>query len=182
MQYIDAATAVNAAKALYHVGVYVDEKSVKEGLAAVRLSARQEYIKEKDVLVDGAHNVDSLIYLDDTLKSYFPSRKKVLLIASMKDKDVSYFRTIAQREQPEVYVCRLNYERAAEGDKLAGLFSGLPISVTVIEDVKEAFAAAHSRAQSEGKMLVVAGSIYLAGEVLDILGKERPAGPFASED
>ncbi len=171
-QYINAATAITAARALYHVGVFINPDAVRAGLAATCLPARQQYIEDKDILVDGAHNVDSLQFLHETLKEQFSGRNKVLLVAAMDNKDVSYLDTIATEEQSRVVATEMRYDRCRRAGEMAQIFTGATV-VEVIPDVADALAAARRIAAESDAMIVVAGSLYLAGEVLDILEKEK---------
>lgn len=55
-------------KVLAKEGYTIDENHIRKGLKKTVLPARQQYIKDSDILVDGAHNVDSLKYLYETLR------------------------------------------------------------------------------------------------------------------
>jgi len=173
-QYVNAVTAIVAARALYHVGVFIGAEDVRAGLAATYMLARQQYIEAKDILVDGAHNLDSLQFLHETLKESFAGREKVLLVSAMSNKDVSYLGKIAADEHARVIVSEMDYERCMRAEKLAELFTGASV-VEVIPNVGEAFAAARRLAKESGAMIVIAGSLYLAGEILDLLKTEENA-------
>ena len=166
MQYVNAAVAVRAAKELARRGFRISEQHIREGLANTVLTGRQQYVPQADALVDGAHNVDSLKFLHDTLQTYYADRRKVLICASMKDKDVSYFAQMADQFD-KVYASQMDYERSMTAQEMAKNFPA-GTDITLCTGTEDAYAKAKGYAAEQGAMIVFAGSIYQAGEALDL--------------
>lgn len=118
------------------------------------------------MLIDGAHNEGALRELQATLETRFADRKLVLLAAAMAEKDISVLSEIAQKRGAQVVATQVQDERARSAQSLAALFP----SAQAQPDLSEALKLAHSKAKEQGALLVVAGSFYLAGEVLDRVG------------
>lgn len=171
LQYVNAAVAVRAARELSRSGLTVDEQAIRSGLAGTHLLGRQQYLPEADVLVDGAHNVDSLQFLHDTLRTHYGDRRKVLICASMKDKDVSYFGQMAEQFE-RVYASRMDYDRCMGADEMAANFPA-GTAVELCQGTADAYRKASAYAKERGAMIVFAGSIYLAGEALDLIEGEQ---------
>ncbi len=172
MQYVNAAVAVRAAQELRKNGIFAGREAIYAGLEHTVLPARQQYLFGADVLVDGAHNIDSLQFLHDTLRTRYASRRKVLVAAAMKDKDVSYFSVMAKDQFERVYASQLDYERSMTAQQMAALFPA-EIPVELCKNTADAYQKAHDYAQKVGAMIVFAGSIYQAGEALDILYRHK---------
>lgn len=166
-QPMDAALAIAAVRGLSHVGIYVDERSVREGIARANIPGRMQYLPRLDMLIDGGHNEGAFCELERTLDQRFPKREKVLLCAAMKEKDISYLADMAQRQNIRVFATQLNMERARSADELGTLFK----SCEAIKNTKEALLRAQKTAQKNNALLIVAGSFYLAGEVLALIGE-----------
>lgn len=168
MQYVNAAAAVRTAGLLREAGIFVPPEAVRAGLWRTVLPARQQYVAKKDVLVDGAHNADSLRFLHDTLRTRYAGRRKVLIAAAMQEKDVSYFHKMAADQFERVYATQMAYDRCRPAAELAKVFQGAA-PVEVCRDAADAYARAAAYARGAGAMIVCAGSLYLAGEMLDLL-------------
>lgn len=169
-QYVNAVTAVIAARALHHVGIFITHDDVRRGLLATNLPGRQQYFEKEQLLIDGAHNIDSFMFLEETLREKFEGQKKVFLIGAMAQKDISYLEKIIVEENAVVYATQVRYDKMRNAEELVALFEGNEnVEAHAVSDVGEAFAAASARASQEEALLVVTGSLYLAGEILDIL-------------
>lgn len=85
----NGATAIAALLRLTERGWNIPEVAIRRGLAQTRCDARIQLVRRHpDVLVDVAHNVASIQALVDVIEQEFPSRQRILLFASSRDKDV----------------------------------------------------------------------------------------------
>lgn len=160
----NAALAAMAAKQLG-----IDDESIKKGVACAQLFCRIEYIKgSPDIILDGAHNAAAMDELILTLDRHFPGGNFVLLFACMKDKDYNAIIEKLGRVFNKAFITRADRERGASPEALCERFP-LYIKCTVEQDATAAFDMAKAQAQSDGALLVVCGSFYLAGLVSDIL-------------
>ena len=143
-----------AAAALRLLGA--SEDAVTSGVAAPALPARRELFRVdgRRVLLDGAHNVGGAAALAASLHEPF-----VLVFGSLGRKDGS--RTLRSLERLAV---RVYLTEAAPGE-------GVPaarVRATVVEDPVEAVQRALASAPAGG-LVVVAGSLYLAGRLRPFL-------------
>ncbi|MBQ9942160.1 MAG: hypothetical protein IJP03_04030 [Christensenellaceae bacterium] len=172
-QPLNAAVAVRAVMALSHYGIYVELPAIREGLRSMRLAARLQYFKDEDILLDGAHNNDAVAELERALVEHFDGRKLVMLCAAMRDKEVSFFGWMAERRNMSVVTTQLPEERCRTAQEMAQLFD--PARTTVVADLEEAYATARQMAAEQGALLVITGSLHLAGAMLAIIQKEQEA-------
>ena len=168
----NASAAIMAAMLLEKQGWNIPEAAVRQGLQATRLPARVEiYSRNPLVIVDGAHNQDSVRELVRTLKTHYHSHyhndkgRKILLFGSMLDKDnegmllelVQYFDWIIFT-QP-------SHPRACPPQELYAITaSHKPEIGEVIPDAAQAFAKANALAGADD-LICVTGSFYLAAEI-----------------
>lgn len=119
-----------------------------------------------DVLVDGAHNPAGAHALALYLRESF-GRPLPIIFGAMRDKDISGI-IHALAPAASVMVCtRAVTSRAERPDVLARTIEGLVPGLPVL--AHDTPAAALTTAAEYGQPVVVAGSLYLAGEIRELL-------------
>ena len=151
---------------------------IMQALARTRWTARMDEILP-GILVDGAHNGAGVRALCTSLQAAYPGRPVILLFAASSDKDclhmVSAFSHLPGLKT--VVTTTMRNPRAASGKLLCAMFEEeLKGSVYCCskEDTAQAFSWARSQ-MGEEDLLLCAGSLYLAGEVLDIVFPDAAA-------
>lgn len=148
----------------------VPEDVLRRGLETVRWPGRLEVMSERPlVILDGAHNPEGVCALTDELLELRRGRKIRLLFATMADKEWQLMLGTLAKLADEMIFTRVAMERSADPELLA---KNIPISVPnrVIQDSQTALAAVLDSAQPDD-IVVVAGSLYLLGEVRPLLAK-----------
>ena len=169
----NAATAVYMFDRLFH-GWDVSKKKeiIRKGLERFRMAGRFQYLKE-NVILDGAHNEDAVNELIDSLRSRyssFRSLKKKLLFAIASDKDYEkVINEMAFGIRPEkVYITELSSGRRLNKQIVEESFKsklGDKVTVSCYDVAAEAYKAALAELKDD-ELLIVTGSLYLAGELL----------------
>ena len=172
-QRSNAACAIGALEEIQGAGlVELDPAKLGEGLASTRLRARFELIPgEPRVLLDGAHNVDSLRALAESLRARggLPGRRTVAVVGLAADKDLKACLSVLDEVADEFDFTRTSNPRAAAPEQLMETLSGLSTKpARVIHDIREAYIAGLETAGPDG-LLIVTGSFYLAGEVASVI-------------
>lgn len=160
------------------IGLEIDPGAVRDGLARARWRGRLEWVAgDPPVLLDGAHNPAGLA----SLLAYLDARNDpppVLLFAAMKDKDLeAMLRPLAARAVA-VVTTEPRVRRAASAGDLAAAARAWCARVEAVADPAEAIERARAFARPSGWVLV-AGSLYLVGEVLAALEGEETPGPVS---
>src|SRR5262249_37850924 len=84
------ALAVAALERLLERGWKISDDAVPAGLALFRWPGRIEVVgRSPTVIIDTAHNWEAVAALLKTLDESFPARRRVLLFAAARDKDVA---------------------------------------------------------------------------------------------
>lgn len=164
-QPLDAAAAILTIRAISYFAPPIPEEAIRKGLADTVIPARAQHFAELGLVVDGAHNPDAFLELSRTLRARFPEKEIVLLTAAMKKKDILPLAQMAKENGWKTFCTTLPGDAFESPRQLARLFSG-----TAVSTVEKAFKKAHSYAQKQNALLVVAGSFYLAGAVLELTG------------
>jgi len=162
------ALAVRAAEALG-----ASEAAIRTGLLRLENPGRLERLGP--YLLDGAHNAEGARALARALADHFPNEAKVLVFAASRDKDHAGMAAALRGLFQAVYLTRYPGERSADPRALLSLFE----DARVVEDPYAALAAA--RRAHPGALAVVAGSLYLLGELRPRILEEVGAHPAGAQ-
>ena len=151
----------------------IPEDAVKKGLLETRWQGRMETVLP-GVIVDGAHNEDGVEKFVETAEHFQKEYPLTLLFSAVDDKDYTdMIRTILGRIRfRHVVVTQVGGYRKVPAEELAEIFrrEGCP-SAQAFEDTEAAFRAALALKGEDG-MLFCVGSLYLVGEIKELLRKE----------
>jgi dihydrofolate synthase/folylpolyglutamate synthase len=153
-------------------GLRVDLGALPEAISRTRWPGRLEWIEgDPPLLLDGAHNPAGARALAAHLEGRDPY---VLLFAAMDDKDVAGIARALFPQACDVVLTRPRLPRALEPDDLARRLGRWAGRAHRERGVFRALALARRLARARGAQapVVVAGSLFLVGEVMGLL--ERP--------
>lgn len=157
-----------AALELINESYPVSENVLRQGLRTVRWPGRLEIMFEQPrVILDGAHNPEGIRALVDELNDWREGGKIRLLFATMADKEWEIMLRAVTKAVDDVIFTRVAMERSADPQKLAEKMVE-PISHRVIQNSRIAMSTLIAEAQRDD-IIVVAGSLYLLGEVRPML-------------
>jgi dihydrofolate synthase/folylpolyglutamate synthase len=171
---------LNAALALATVEVLqeqipVAEDKIRVGLAGVNWPGRLQLIEKPNgqkILLDGAHNVAGVEALCAALTQAGAPLKGAFIIGFLGDKD---WRLMCEHLAPlasKIFTVPVASTRTADASELAKTFRSANPAAKVF--ACESFSEALHASKNE-PFVVVAGSLYLVGEALELLGLS-PAG------
>lgn len=143
-----------------------DQDKIVEGLARTQLAGRMEQVfTEPRVIIDGAHNADSIYALIRSLGAHISYDSLVLIFGCGQDKDVKGMLTQLSLGADKVIFTRAKLNpRACEPADLLAQFNDLSGKMAqTAANLEDALRLA-SRAVSREDLIVVTGSFYLAGE------------------
>lgn len=175
-QLANAGLALKAARlAALAAGAGFDLKTASAALARAIPSGRFEKVMAagRRVIIDGAHNTEGM----EALLREFSGLRPVCVAAFMKDKALAPLAAALAAASSKLILTRsFSYRSAAPGDVKKLLPAALRRSVLVEEDPMKAFRRA-VRLAPKGGTVLVAGSLYLASDVLAGLKKRRVLHP-----
>ncbi|MFM8634673.1 MAG: bifunctional folylpolyglutamate synthase/dihydrofolate synthase [Planctomycetia bacterium] len=167
-QVSNASLVVVAARMLDRMGWPIPDAAVEAGIRETVLPARIEVRSRRPLMVvDAAHNVDSMAALMKTIASMAGRRRsRVLVFAASGDKQIEEMLATARGMFVHLVLTRyLTNPRAASLDRLvaAAKATGMRKPQTA-KTPREAVRLARSLAGRDG-LICVAGSFFLAAEV-----------------
>jgi dihydrofolate synthase/folylpolyglutamate synthase len=170
------ATSIAAAEAFFGRALNLD--ALKEAAATVRSPGRLEVARlAPTVLIDGAHNEEGFIGLADALENEFSETGWVLVVGARDGRNVAELVAPLRGLVTRVVATRADDQLADSAEQVAaaaGEELGVPAESIVPSSA--ALEKAISVAE-EGVGVVVAGSLYVAGEIRHALGLENAASP-----
>ena len=181
-QQLNAACAVAAIDALaIRHGLHVAPEAVASGLATTNIPGRLELLPGRpDILLDGAKSPAGAEALATTLRQEFATRRIVLLLGILGDKDLQAITVPLSRLAGAIVVTEPPLERrAGAGELVAAYARTVCPMVELVPEPTAALAQARAMAGPDD-LIVVAGSLFLVGLVRDLLG--LPAGKIANAE
>lgn len=174
-QATNAAVAVGAMFAMYERhGTRFGRDHIRRGLVGARWPGRLELVRGRPrILIDGGHNPAAVEAVVNTVKELVAGeggpRRVVVLFGAMADKEWRTMLQLLPAEWPAVFTA-VDEDRAVQpSDLLAEADNMRREQAQAVDGSAAALEAARTAAGSDGMVLVV-GSLYLAGEVRTALG------------
>lgn len=143
---------------------------IRKGLGQASWPGRLQVLSERPpVLLDGAHNPDGARMLAAALRELFRHQPVGLVWGMCDDKDASGFAKVLGPSVRRCWTVPIATERSLAPDKLALLARSEGWEATVAS-VPDALRDAVRWAEQTGGAVCIAGSLFLAGEVLSRRG------------
>lgn len=150
-------------------GLPVDDASIQAGFARVSWPGRFEVFEgAPTVVLDGAHNRVSAHQLAETVREHFPGQKPALVFGASEDKDIAGMFAELLPLAAGLILYQAGHPRAANTADLAALAKKYDCPVTVVGSSDQVFPAA-ARLAGEDGVILVTGSLYLVGELRQVL-------------
>jgi dihydrofolate synthase/folylpolyglutamate synthase len=169
-QLANAIVAVRLLERLAVCGISVSADAIREGLARVTWPGRLEHRTldgGRELILDAAHNPAGAAALASYLTD-IGGERPVLVFGAMRDKDVHGMLSALLPTASRMIVTRASNSRSADPEALAAEARALAPALSV--EVVSSPAAALAAAWSSSSRVVVAGSIFLLGDVFQEIG------------
>ncbi|OVE75370.1 hypothetical protein BVX97_04665 [bacterium E08(2017)] len=167
-QLENAATAVAAAEVLQDVGLDISIESIKKGLSSVAWKGRFQVLEQDPpVILDGAHNPDAMAILANSIKKLLAGKDICMVLAVADDKDFRNMLRPLVGVVKKAWVTALSNDRGREPAEVAEAMSEMGIESEVSE-LTTAISQAKDWAVAEKGAVCIAGSLFLAGDVLEV--------------
>jgi dihydrofolate synthase/folylpolyglutamate synthase len=166
-QLENAAVAIGVAEVLGDLGFKIGSKAIEIGLETAEHPGRLEWID--GFLLDGAHNIGGARALREFLDEYV-DRRITMVFGAMKEKDITPIASILFSVADRLVLTTPHNTRAiAAGDLLAFVPDGFDMEHVFVEPTVRIAIETARRISSEGTPIIVTGSLYLIGEVRELL-------------
>jgi len=161
----------NAIATLRALDIGIKDEHIQRGITKISSLARlqeiksgklKELVKNNKLIIDGSHNEDGARVLNEYLQSL--DCKKHIIIGMMFNKNhekyISYFKGISSLTTIDIP----NQANSINGKDLKEKFKSIP-NVHYQPNIEQAIKSINL---NEGDLLLITGSLYLAGEVLNL--------------
>lgn len=140
----------------------IKTEAIIEGLKTAKWPARLEFIKDKNLLIDGAHNPDAAKELKKSLDYYFNNQKRIFLYSTLNTKDYKEIAKILFNEDDEIYFYEFNNKNAISFEEYKNNNPQLRNIKHFNKDQLKEFLL-------KPELKIVTGSLYMIGELYNEL-------------
>ncbi len=140
----------------------IDDNTIIKGLMRVHHLCRFQYIKEKNLLIDGSHNPNGIKALAENLDIYFPDMKRRFIFGCLKTKDFRKMVDILfnfdryEDNPPEIYFYQFDNEHACSAETLQDTCIYFSKKLNTIDEIEF----------SDDVLTVVCGSFYMLPHII----------------
>ena len=172
----NAATAIEVIESLGELGFPVSGEALRQGLSnTVWLGRFTAVARHPLFVVDGAHNRDAADRLLESLKQYFPDKRKIFVVGVLADKEYDYIMSLLTPLAAQIItVMTPNNPRALPAEELAEDIRKYNPHVEAAESLREAVRMAKAYAGEEDLILAFGSLSYLGDLIREVrMGKEH---------
>lgn len=166
-QIENAALAVETVLALADCGFPVSEEQIRKGLAKTVWPGRFMVVDRRPLfVVDGAHNRDAADRLLETVRLYFPDKRKIMIAGVLADKEYDYVMSLLTPLAARVItVMTPDNPRALPAEELAEDIRNYNENVEAAESLSDAVRRARAYA-GEDDLILAFGSLSYLGDLI----------------
>jgi dihydrofolate synthase / folylpolyglutamate synthase len=159
--------ALKTVETLNCKGFKISQSHINQGLKKASHPCRFQYFEKAQILIDGAHNLSGAKALRESLNFYFPTKERIWIYSSLETKDYSNVMKTLFSENDIVIFTKSSFPTAVLPEALEkqALFLFPELKTHVKQNVKDSLSFASDLKNLEN-LVVIAGSLYSAGEVL----------------
>ena len=173
-QLRNIALAVASAEELHNQGfAQITPRSIEQGIRETHWLGRFQVVRaakgEPEIVLDVAHNPAGAWALRSTLSAAYEDRPVTMVFGVMRDKAVSEVAEILFPIADHVVLTQANNPRSASPAEIREAASRVEADFRETADVASALSEARRIARPDG-LVVVTGSIYIVGEMMQLLG------------
>ena len=149
----------------------ISQNIIEKGLKNVKHPCRFEYIKDKILIIDGAHNPNGIKGLMQSLDMYYPNTKRRFIFGCLRNKEYGKMVNIiaphpypiskgARDVLPEIYFYHFSHQNSATFEELKAV---CPVPCKELtKDTKIDF--------NDGHLNIICGSFYMISELVKLFG------------
>lgn len=142
----------------------ISQEEIELGLKNVKHPCRFEYIKDKNLIIDGAHNPNGIKELVRSIDTYYPNTKRRFIFGCLRNKEYKKMIKILLSERDLVYFYHFAHQNSATFEELKAV---CPIDCKELtKDTKIDF--------NDGKLNIICGSFYMIAELAKLLDLDLP--------
>jgi len=174
-QYRNIALAIAAAEELSQFGFAITPKQIEQGIRESHWPGRFQVLPasvatgNREMVLDVAHNPAGAWALRSALSENLPERVLTFVFGAMRDKAIQEMAEILFPLAENVVITHVSNPRAATTDEISQAASRVGARLHSAPMISGALAKAVELTPVDG-VIVVTGSIFLTGEVMQLIG------------
>ena len=174
-QVENATNVLQAIRLLNNHGfMRISEDSIRRGLKNAKWHARFEVILDTPLMIfDGGHNPDGVCKAVESIKAYLGEKRVYTITGVMADKDYNFIASKISEVSKKVFCITPNNERALSSESYKEVFLNLGIEAESFDTVESAINSSIEQAKKDNGVILCLGSLYMYGEVSEIVEKHR---------
>jgi len=163
---LTALAGLGAVAALRSAGFDLNEEVIARGLRQVQWPARFQRIGAS-LVIDGAHNPDAARVLVETWREQFPQQQAQVVFGGVAGKDTAAVLRELEPITGSLAFTPIDSPRTLSADKLREIWDSLSFPARPVTTHASIAAALESTENTHP--VLIAGSLYLAGEALALI-------------
>lgn len=171
-QLENATVAVAALEALGGPGTRIPEQAIIQGLSQVDWHGRLQILRQQPmVVVDGAHNANSMKRLIEAITKYFKYERCFIIFGTSCDKDIPGMVRELVSLKSDIIITSSAHPRAAAVSVIAKEFLEQGKEVKIARNVAEAMSQSLSLAE-KNDLILITGSLFIVAEAISYNHKD----------
>ena len=134
----------------------IPQTVIDNGLKKVQHPCRFQFIEDKMMIIDGAHNPNGIIALKESLDKYFPDKKRRFVFGCLKTKDYKKMINCLFDKGDEIYFYHFNNPNSVTFEELK----------TACEYPSKEFVSLDEFETSADTLTIICGSFYMLNEII----------------
>ena len=147
-----------ALEAINFVFPGISQEVIDKGLSKVTHPYRFEYIENKNLLIDGAHNPNGIRELKKSLDLYFPNVKRRFIFGCLDTKDYTQMINILFNKNDEIYFYHFNNPHSVPIEKLRAVCKYSSKEFNTLKEFEK----------DNQTLTVICGSFYMINEIIKV--------------
>jgi dihydrofolate synthase/folylpolyglutamate synthase len=172
-QGINSALAFLVIRLLSLVDINISKDAIRDGIKNAKWPGRMMLVSQNPpIILDGAHNPDGAEKLVQTMKDVYDGREPIAVIGINENKDIHAILHNISKITKRVIFTSSSHPHAKAPEHLSEIFKnyGDNGNIRIARDARRALDIALNL--SKGEPILITGSLYLVGNILDILDIE----------
>jgi dihydrofolate synthase/folylpolyglutamate synthase len=176
-QLLNCAVAIKAIEVLEDMGVEITKGHIIRALSKVRWSGRMEVMNTSPlVVIDGAHNIDGVTKLIESVNTYFDYNKVKVIVGILGDKQVDSMLEAISKIADSAIVTPPHNDRAESTRVIKELLDSKGVASEIIEDYEQSFKKALETSNKDD-LILVCGSLYMIGDMRSVIRNNKELQP-----
>lgn len=134
----------------------IPEEIILKGLHNVKHPCRFEYLADKNILIDAAHNPNGAAALRDSLDLYFPDKKRRFIFGCLKTKNYKKMMDILFSKGDEIYLNHFDYPGSVDFETLQAACKYPVKQFRSLDEIN----------LNDGQLTIICGSFYMLKDIL----------------